>query len=352
MTAEEVRRFQEMAAGSENRRSLDRLLRDAYSRISRMPSGVSGSAGQEIDEIFQEVMMKVRHKEAERPPVQPGRIIALFRRYKIAEVAAALFFIVGIGIFSYHKHMVAAASGNMPIRARIGERKSLMLPDGSSVVLNAGSTLTMADGFNTNSRKISLSGEAYFEVAKNVDLPFVIHTSSMDIKVLGTSFNVRAYPDEARDITSLITGKIEVTVSNGDGKSKAKEYYLQPLQKIVISKNGSGIALSNGNTAGSQGKPSLRIDSLRVSQLVDQIPETAWTENKLFFDAESLDQVMEKIERWYGVRVQLDNKAIENLHFTGSYQNESLDEVMQALTLSNPEVHYRIEKKNKLLILY
>jgi ferric-dicitrate binding protein FerR (iron transport regulator) len=265
---------------------------------------------------------------------------------------AAVLCIGCIGIFSLHKYIAGAASDGMTIHASIGVRKSLTLADGSKVLLNAGSTLTLADGFGITGRKVTLSGEAYFEVAKNARIPFLVHTSSMDIRVMGTSFNVRSYPDEPRDITSLISGRISVTIRNEGEKTLAKNYYLEPLQKITVNKNGTAIALPGGNSAGLPGKDALGIDSLRVSRLVDQIPETAWTENKLFFDAEPLNEVMERIERWYGVKVRLDNNAIANLHFTGSYRNESLKEVMEALELSNPEIHYRMENNDKLLILY
>jgi ferric-dicitrate binding protein FerR (iron transport regulator) len=94
------------------------------------------------------------------------------------------------------------------------------------------------------------------------------------------------------------------------------------------------------------------VDSLRVNRPNDQIAETAWTENRLAFNAESLSEVISKIEKWYGVKVRLDNPAINNLHFTGSYQSEDLKQVMDALHMANPGVRYKLENNDQLLILF
>jgi ferric-dicitrate binding protein FerR (iron transport regulator) len=358
MTPGEVRRFQAMASDRKNKQLLDRLLRDAYRRIPPLQSVSSESVSGEMDKLFKEVMVKARQENAGGTPLYPGRVVQMYRKYRVTlRTAVAILCIACIGLFCYRKYIAGTASEGTSIYASLGQRKSLTLPDGSTVILNAGSTLTLTNRFDNTDRVVLLSGEAYFDVAKNAHMPFVIHTSSMDIKVLGTAFDVRAYPDEAQDITSLINGKIEVTVKKDKGQAAARNYYLFPLQKLIVHKDKSGIALSEGPPPDLQAKPvseidSLQIDSLRVNRVVDQIPETAWTENKLFFDAEPLDEVMGKIEKWYGVTARLDNKAIETLHFTGSYQNESLTKVMDAIELANPEVHYRLENNDKLLIVY
>lgn len=346
MSPDEVRRFQRMAQDPGNRRLLDRLLREAYENIRP-----ASSESESYEQVFAEIMSRARLEELADIPAQPGRVVQVYRQYRAAVGAsAAILCLAFAGFFAYRAYLGAGVAAS--IHAGIGERKNLTLPDGSKVILNAGSTLVLHSGFNTAGRVVTLTGEAYFDVAKNARMPFMIHIPSMDIRVLGTTFDVRAYPDEVTDIASLIDGKIEVTVKQGMGKTGQKDYYLSPLQKITVNKTESVVALSDGHTAVGQGKALPEIDSLRVNRLVDEIPETAWTDNKLFFNAEPLSQVTTKIEKWYGVTVRLDNPAIGNLHFTGSYQNESLDEVMEAIELSNPEVHHRMENNGKLLVLY
>src|SRR5690606_22571909 len=95
-----------------------------------------------------------------------------------------------------------------------GERKSIQLPDGTKVMLNAGSTIHIAADFNATSRQLTLVGEAFFDVVHNAEKPFIIHTGAMDIKVLGTVFNVRAYPGDKTSETSLLKGSVEVTLKN------------------------------------------------------------------------------------------------------------------------------------------
>jgi ferric-dicitrate binding protein FerR (iron transport regulator) len=171
----------------------------------------------------------------------------------------------------------------------------------------------------------------------------------MDVQALGTIFNVSAYSDEGATVASLLKGKILVSVRKNDVKSS---YVLHPMEKIVVKKALSKSMQEQASVDELMGYHTLKLDSLHMNALTEQLAETAWTENKLFFDAAALTEVAIKIERWYGVTVQIDSDAIKDLHFTGTYQNEKLLEVLEALHLANSSLHYRLENNNQLVVFY
>src|SRR6185295_18900551 len=155
-------------------------------------------------------------------------------------------------------------------------------------------------------REVSLTGEAFFDVTKDSSHPFIIHTSVMDIKVLGTAFNVRSYPGDASTETSLIRGKVEITVKN---RSNAK-IYLNPNEKLTVLNNVTvnKITASQGPVKNASEK-TLSVDQLNYSP-VDSTPiETAWVDSKLRFQKnETFKEVALKMERWYAVTIIFDDK--------------------------------------------
>ncbi|NDF46439.1 MAG: hypothetical protein EB125_12360, partial [Betaproteobacteria bacterium] len=156
--------------------------------------------------------------------------IWLWRSLSVA--AVFLLIIAGWWIFrpaSETKREIAAINQNQ-VSTRPASKTKLTLPDGSKVWLNASSKLTYGNGFGEKHREIWLEGEGYFDVARNPDKPFIIHTSVLDVKVLGTRFNLKAYPDEATTETSLLHGSVEVVLH----KQPGKVIRLVPNQKLVV----------------------------------------------------------------------------------------------------------------------
>ncbi|HVU56518.1 MAG TPA: FecR domain-containing protein [Puia sp.] len=341
ISAEEIQLFVRMVSNSHYEEELHRLLRRTYSDPS---FAVGGDFDPE--EVFEEMMQKVKAREMPIVGKAPhaGGSVRLLRRYSIA-VAVLLVFIAGASYFFYFRNGDTAMAE--VIVSEKGQRKSFQLPDGSSVVLNGGSRLIIPAGYNQADRRLTLEGEGYFNVARDSSRPFTVHTRYMDVKALGTVFNVSAYPDEGAAVASLLKGKILVSVQKDAIKSS---YVLHPMEKIVIEKAVSKQTQGAGNDL--MGYHALKLDSLHVNALTEQLPETAWTENKLFFDAATLSDAAGKIEKWYDVTVQIDNDAIKDLHFTGTYQNEKLLEVLEALCLANSSIHYRLENNNRLVIFY
>lgn len=259
--------------------------------------------------------------------------IWLWRSLSVA--AIFLFALAGWWIFrpaSETKREIAAINQNQ-VSTRPASKTKLTLPDGSKVWLNASSKITYGNGFGEGHREIWLEGEGYFDVAKNKQIPFVIHTSRMDVRVTGTVFNVRAYAQEPTSETALIEGSVEVTLSN----DKSKKFYLKPKQKLVVDENG----LVNS----AKEMPSLRVTPAAFTASLqalakpledNQVVETAWVYNMLSFSDESFRQVANKFEKWFAVEIRFEDPELEALRFTGSFRDETLSEALKAMQLTTP----------------
>ncbi len=268
------------------------------------------------------------------------RPLGALHRFRWAAAAVVLFCLAGWWLTTFRntdKSSFVAKTNQNQVVTRPASRTQLRLPDGSKVWVNASSKLTYGNGFGEENRNVWLEGEAYFEVFKNKSLPFIIHTSRMNIRVTGTVFNVRAYPQEASSETALIEGSVEVALP-GD---KDWKYHLKPLQKLVVDDNGvtygnpavSGRKFAAGATVSSF---TASLQSLSKPLSDNQVVETAWVYNMLSFSDESFRQVANKMEKWYGAAIQFHDPDMENWHFTGSFRSETLTEALTALQLTTP----------------
>lgn len=214
------------------------------------------------------------------------------------------------------------------ISTRNGSRTRLNLPDGSVVWLNAGSKLVYNKSFDEEVREVTLTGEAYFDVAKNEHRPFIIHAGKMDIRVIGTLFNVKSYPGENTTEASLIRGSIEVTIKD----RPSEKIILKPNEKITVSND--SLPDMNG-TQGQKNEPIVAISHLNYEIKDSTYLETSWVENKLIFRNESFKDLAVKLERWYGVTIRFENEAVQQLRFNGSFiRIESVQQAMEALKIT------------------
>lgn len=206
-----------------------------------------------------------------------------------------------------------------------GARSQVMLPDGSKVWLNAGSRLNYAKNFTAgNTREVSLEGEAFFIVTADANRPFFVHTNAIHIKVLGTSFNVRAYPGEDSAVASLVLGSVAVAADE-----KAEQgIILRPNEKLVVPVRPLADKSATEHTA----PAALPAYKSKLTAVRDSIyTETAWVQNKLAFKHLELEKVAEMLEQWYGVEIGFRNEKKKQLYFTGVFDNETLVQVMNAL---------------------
>jgi ferric-dicitrate binding protein FerR (iron transport regulator) len=230
--------------------------------------------------------------------------------------------------------------------SKAGERKSIQLPDGSKVMLNAGSTIHIAGDFNTTSRELTLIGEAFFDVVHDTGRPFIIHTSTMDIKVLGTVFNVRAYPGDKTSETSLLKGSVEVTVRN----KEKKKIYLHPNEKIILPNIANVPPVKNNKVTD---KPAaienFKITGLTYNKTDSTLTEVSWTENRLAFNDNSFETIAAELERWYNITISFTDEEVKQYRFTATFNQKNIEQVLQALQLSR-YFNYTIAENNNIII--
>lgn len=213
-----------------------------------------------------------------------------------------------------------------------GNRTKLLLPDGSSVWLNSGSQLTYTTEFEKGkTREVTLKGEAFFDVVKNAQRPFIIHTDKLDVKVLGTRFNVKAYPGDKTTETSLIRGKVEVYLHS----KPAEKYVLHPSEKLVLLNEVQALGKLEGNqNLSPDAAKEVVIKPLSYLSGTHTDIESSWTRNILSFQDESFADVAKKIERWYDVKFEFDNTRWNQERLNGSFEDETLEQAMIALQYS------------------
>jgi ferric-dicitrate binding protein FerR (iron transport regulator) len=243
---------------------------------------------------------------------------------------------------------VAGTSVNNRITTRYGSRTKVELPDGSIVWLNSGSTLTYDKQFGDTTREVRLSGEGFFNVVHKASKPFIIHTSYIDIKDLGTQFNVKCYPDDRLTETSLVEGSVEITV-----KKRGEKYTLKPNQKLVLLNEAIKTETEENGRGGTKvtyDEPIMAIKTLTYKPNDSIAVETAWAYNKLSFADEPFSEVTKKLSRWFNIEFEFRNKSLENERLTGSFPTQTtLEQAMEALKYG---YRFSYELKDDKVIIY
>lgn len=200
-----------------------------------------------------------------------------------------------------------------------GGEYQVTLSDGTKVWLNAASSLTYPSHFTGSHRSVSLRGEAYFEVAKTEDKPFIIRTNEQSIEVLGTKFNVQAYEESVHERTTLVEGSVRVT-------AKSQNVILKPGQQAQ-----------------------LRGQNLTAKK-VDVRDYMAWKDGKFSFDNKPFDEVMAEVGRWYDLKI-IYQSSVPKVELIGdAYRDDRLDLVLEMLELS--AVKFKLDKMKRELIIY
>ncbi|MEN6452656.1 MAG: FecR domain-containing protein [Prolixibacteraceae bacterium] len=206
------------------------------------------------------------------------------------------------------------------VQAAYGTRTNLELPDGSVVFLNSGSSLRFSNRLaQSRERRVELKGEGYFQVAKDAERPFIVEVGDqLSIEALGTAFNVNAYEPASEIDVVLIEGKVAVRA--GTDEKSGTEVILEPnqLARYDVAEN-----------------------NLLKGQISDAGKYTGWTEGKLVFMDDPIMEVVRRMENWYNVDIQLKDERLKDYRFTGTFVNESLEEILNTLSLTSP-LHYEI----------
>ena len=211
-----------------------------------------------------------------------------------------------------------------------GNQYQLVLADGSKVWLNSASSLRFPTSFTGDRREVELDGEGYFEIAKNAAKPFHVKTSTQDIEVLGTHFNVNAYNDEEATKTTLLEGKVRVKSEVGGQKSEAtaqNSAVLEPGEQAVLSRTNSPLTIHH-------------------SPDLDQV--MAWKNGWFEFDDTDIKTIMRQISRWYDVDIKYETKTDNEKYGGRISRNLNLSNILKML--ENYGVHFRLERKTLTVI--
>ncbi|KQM74762.1 hypothetical protein ASE74_01905 [Pedobacter sp. Leaf216] len=275
-----------------------------------------------------------------------GKVVKI-NRYLWLKIAAAIIFIIGsVLIYNNYNHYNSvknAAQVMNTFTTKNGERKKIRLQDGTAVLLNAKSSLSVNKGFNDQTREVTLTGEAFFDVAHNKNKPFKVHTTDFNINVLGTAFNVKAYPDEITSEATLIRGLITMEAVNGNGGTIT----LKPSQKVTFYKN---VAPQLKSKLVKPTAPQPEITINHYTKIKDStIVETAWTQNRIEIYDQDFDEIKNVLEKWYNVEIKFTDPAIEKYRFTATITNETIEQVLNALKATENNFKYEIKGKQVII---
>ncbi len=265
---------------------------------------------------------------------------------KVAAVFIAIF--IGGGILSYfmfNRPEEPTVTTYNEVKAPLGARSEVVLPDGSKVWLNAGSKIKYLNVFNKANRDILLEGEAYFKVAKNSRIPFIVKTGDLDIIATGTEFNVKAYSDEDVIETTLVEGKVSIQ-SGRHFLKKSQMVYLEPHQKAIYIKEDRQLTVEDLNAIRQNKSEPLKMQKgiVYITPMVDPLPIVSWKDNKLIFKGEELSNLLTKLERKYNVTFSYESENIKEFRFTGTLEDETLTQVLDVIKLSAP-IDYVLDGK-------
>jgi transmembrane sensor len=303
-----------------------------------------------FEERFRQIVEEAdeNHYPSDEPEIHDGGSAKLTLFRKFLGYAAAVIGISVIGWLLYqishpnitHENRSAKAS---EVISKPGVRTKLLLPDGTEVWLNSGSKLNYQKDFGTKFREVELEGEAYFDVVKDASHPFIVHTSGIDVKVLGTVFNVKSYPQDETIEATLIRGIIEVTRQDNSNSPKV---IMRPNEKLIFSKPLFTLTLNGGSAKPAYIKPLMAKADISITSIEKNIPdsekvETSWVYNRLVFDGDSFQELAIKMERWYNIKIVFKSDDLLKYRFKGAFENETIKEALDALQMT-AEFSYKI----------
>lgn len=205
------------------------------------------------------------------------------------------------------------------VKAESGSRTELTLPDGTNVKLNSSSQLSYLGNYGIKERRVNLTGEAFFNVTHDIKHPFIVQTGELEVKVLGTSFNVSSYENQEDISIVLLKGKVEIYVNK-------QKYLMQPDDKVIYHKQTQKVTTSK----------------------VYSKDYIEWTKGSLYFDNESLLNIAKVLERTYNIEIQFNTEDIKKERFSGTLGSGGIQSVLEKLTMAFP---FTYEYKDPVVIL-
>ncbi|HEX3006481.1 MAG TPA: FecR domain-containing protein [Bacteroidales bacterium] len=236
-------------------------------------------------------------------------------------------------------------SGPIAVEATLGSRAITTLPDGTKVWLNSGSKLVYDNEYNNKTRKVQLTGEAYFSVVTNPSRPFIVQTGKINIKAVGTKFNVKAYPEDGSIVTTLESGK--VIIEGKDNQNKDFVLKMKPREVVTYLKDKTSVPkksyrATEDKNAQTTGPVETEQHLIKTEKVNTQL-FTSWKDTRWIIEEQKLGDLARDFERRYNIKIQFGSPAAEQFHFSGILENETIEQIMNIMRHTIP-IKYKIEK--------
>ena len=258
--------------------------------------------------ISKEIVWDEIHQRLERSTASATPTIRMSWRMvsRIAAVLVIVSTLVTIAyLYSFETKKVEPLVNNTIFKETpLGSKVTTKLPDGSLVTLNSGSKISFSEEFDENKREVHLSGEAFFEVVHNLNKPFLVRMDGDVVRVLGTSFNIRSYPEDSAVYVSVATGRVSYSIPSGD------EVILEPNRMATYLPHRR--SLTTGEVNGLQA--------------------FGWKDKVLYFNDITFDKVVTELERWYGIQIVYSNEQAFKGSYSEQFNNPTLSEVLHSLS--------------------
>jgi ferric-dicitrate binding protein FerR (iron transport regulator) len=335
---DEVRELEKWISEDPDRLQTLRQLADSWS-MAELADPAAGLRQQHAWERLKADL--VQEPDTGIRPIRKVRMPAFLR------IAATILIAAGFTWFvSYRYYKSDRQIGQMiEVSTPFGSRTHMVLPDSSEAWLNAGTTIRYDAHSFQRKRELYLEGEAFFEVKPDPKRMFVVATSDISVRVYGTSFNIKSFPEEGSIETTLIEGRISLARNSDMPLRKQKQVYLEPNQKATFIKKEGRIAFADTmNIESVQDGRTLKPGNILIYDEVDGEQITSWTKGQLVIESEPLIDLSAKLARKYDIRFVFKDEAAKKIKFSGILQDESLEQVMYAMQLASP-ITYKIEGK-------
>jgi ferric-dicitrate binding protein FerR (iron transport regulator) len=272
--------------------------------------------------LIEEALAETVWKMAERRNIHSGkrpirRLYEQFARIAAILIIPIIIYTTYIQFFKVDQNLAEATSQLITVSSQAGTITNLALPDGSKVCLNAGSSISYPSHFDGSTRNVLLTGEAYFQVVKNKEVPMVVSAGDVNLKVYGTSFNVNAFPSEASVKVTLVEGS--VSLASPSGKLNGKdEFFIEPGQTVTYFDDSRKLTVQNEDT----------------------FFYTAWKDGILVFRDNTFATVLNQLSRKFNVDIEIKDKNLASIPMDATFRDENINEILRLLSLSTPFKFY------------
>jgi transmembrane sensor len=241
---------------------------------------------------------------------------------------------------------VKAISENrtIEISTPLGARSLIKMSDSTQIWLNAGTTITYGQDYGQVTRTLYLKGEAYFKVSKDSLHPFIVNTQGISVRALGTQFNVKAYPEEKTISATLEEGKINISILNRGDKNET--VLLIPKEKLIFYKKTEETEKYTESSEANikpQNNGPIKIKDINILSDVRTELYTSWKDPRWIIDREPLSSLAPMLERRFNMLILFTEEQIKQYKFTGTIENETVDQILSALTMTAP-LDYQINR--------